>query len=170
MRQKAVSIIGGRACEGKVEQMAHELGEKLAKVAPILISGGLTGTMRAACCGFKAGGGTTIGIIPSYDKRDVNPYVDIVIPTGLGLARNVLVVTSGDVVIALPGGPGTLSEIAYCLQFSIPVISLCSWKIKGVIPASTVSQAVNHAGRILHSKPAIIPRSLWSTSRKQKRK
>jgi uncharacterized protein (TIGR00725 family) len=110
MRKQAVSIIGGRACEAKVERIAHELGRKLAKVVPILVSGGLTGTMRAACRGFKAGGGTIVGIIPSYDKSDVNPYVDIVITTGMGLARNVLVVTSGDVVIALPGGPGTLSS------------------------------------------------------------
>ena len=88
----------------------------------------------------------------------------------MGLARNVLVVASGDVVIALPGGPGTLSEIAYCLQFGVPVISLGSWNIKGVIRARTVDEAVAQTERIIKNKPTIIPKVLWSTSRKQKRK
>jgi uncharacterized protein (TIGR00725 family) len=170
MPEKVVSVIGGRTCDAKVEQVAHELGKKLAKVVCYLASGGLSGTMKAVCSGFKAGGGTTIGIIPSYSKTDVNKYIDIVIPTGLGLARNVLVVTTGDVVIALPGGPGTLSEIAYCLQFGIPVISLCSWDIKGVITASNVGEAVSHAQRILKTGATAIPRSLWSKSKKQKRR
>ena len=90
----------------------------------MLICGGLGGTMEAVCQGFKAENGLTIGIIPGYDKNDANQYIDLVIPTGLGLARNVLVVKSADVIVALPGEAGTLSEIAYALQFSIPVISL----------------------------------------------
>jgi hypothetical protein len=98
--------------------------------------------MEAVCQGFKAGGGLTIGIITSYNKNDANEYVDIVIPTGLGLARNVLVVQAGDIVVALPGEYGTLSEIAYCLQFGKPVISLNSWEIKGVIKVKTVAAAV----------------------------
>lgn len=142
MRKKVVSVIGGHQCSAKVEQIAHKLGKKLAKVVDILVSGGLSGTMEAVCQGFKAGGGLTIGIITSYDKKDANPYVDIVIPTGLGLARNVLVVKSADVVIALPGEAGTLSEIAYCLQFGIPVISVDSWHIPGVIQVKNIEEAV----------------------------
>ncbi|MCM8770680.1 MAG: LOG family protein, partial [Candidatus Omnitrophica bacterium] len=118
-------------------------GKKLAKVVEILVSGGLSGTMEAVCKGFKAGGGAiTIGIIPGYDKNAANRYIDIVIPSGLGLARNVLVVKSADVVVALPGEAGTLSEIAYCLQFGIPVISLKSWDIPGVIKTETVEEAI----------------------------
>jgi uncharacterized protein (TIGR00725 family) len=166
MRQKIVSVIGGRACSGKVERQAHELGKNLAKVVPFLASGGLSGTMRAVCRGFKDGGGTTIGIIPGYSKKEVNPFVDLVIPTGLGLARNVLVVTTGDVVVALPGGPGTLSEIAYCLQFGIPVISFNSWKIKGVLSASTAAAAVAKVRTILNQKETNIPRNLWTRSRR----
>ncbi len=166
MRQKIVSVIGGRSCTAKVERQAHELGEKLAKVVPYLASGGLSGTMRAVCSGFKAGGGTTIGIIPGYNKRDVNPFVDLVIPTGLGLARNVLVVTTGDVVVALPGGPGTLSEIAYCLQFGVPVISFGSWKVKGTIPASTVDETVAKVRLLLKERETFIPRNLWCKSKK----
>jgi uncharacterized protein (TIGR00725 family) len=142
MRKKVVSVIGGRDCTKEVEQLAQNLGKNLAKVVDILVSGGLSGTMEAVCQGFKAKGGLTIGIIPGYNKNDANPYVDIVIPSGLGLARNVLVVKSADIVVALPGEAGTLSEVAYCLQFGIPVISLNSWDIPGVIKARTVQEAV----------------------------
>jgi len=150
--KKTVGVIGGRQCNDAVERISIDLGQKLTKVAEILISGGLSGTMKAVCQGFKSGGGTTIGILPGYDKKDANKFVDIVIPTGLGLARNVLVVKSADVVIALPGTAGTLSEIAYCLQFNIPVISLNSWDIPGVIKVSTVDQAVRKAEELISSQ------------------
>jgi len=150
MRKKIVSVIGGHSCTDEVEQLAQELGKKLAKVADILACGGLSGVMEAVCQGFKAGGGLTIGFIPSYDKNDANKYVDIAIPTGLGLARNVLVVKSADAVVALPGEAGTLSEIAYCLQFGIPVISLKSWDIAGVIKVKTVEEAVGKVKGILN--------------------
>jgi uncharacterized protein (TIGR00725 family) len=149
LMKKTVSVIGGHQCSAEVEQLTIELGKKLAKVADVLVSGGLSGTMKAVCQGFKAGGGLTIGIIPGYDKNDANQYVDIAIPTGMGLARNVLVVKSGDVVVALPGEAGTLSEIAYCLQLNIPVISLKSWDIPGVINVNTVDEAVGRAREIL---------------------
>ncbi len=149
MQKKIVSVIGGHSCIGKVEYLAINLGKKLAKVVDILVSGGLGGTMKAVCSGFKAGGGLTIGIIPGYDKKDANEFIDVVIPTGMGLARNVLVVKAADVVVALPGEAGTLSEVAYCLQFKIPVISLGSWGIKGVIKVSSIEEAVKKVNKIL---------------------
>lgn len=142
MRKKIVGVIGGHSGTKETECMAVQLGEKLAKVVDTLVCGGLSGTMRAVCRGFKSAGGTTIGIIPTYNKEDANQFVDIVIPTGLGLARNVLVVKSADVIVALPGKAGTLSEIAYALQFGIPVVSLGSWDIKGVIKVKTPEEAV----------------------------
>lgn len=142
MQKKIVSVIGGHRCSKEVELIAHNLGKKLAKVVDILTCGGLSGTMMAVCQGFQSSGGLTIGILPGYNKKDANAYVDIAIPTGLGLARNVLVVKSADVVVALPGEAGTLSEIAYCLQFEIPVISLQSWDIPGVIKVETVDEAI----------------------------
>ena len=154
MRKKIVSVIGGHRCTPEVERLAQKLGKKLAKVVEILVSGGLSGTMKAVCQGFKAGGGLTIGILPSYNKKEANPFVDIVIPTGLGLARNVLVVKSADVVVALPGEAGTLSEMAYCLQFSIPVISVDSWDIPGVIQVKTVEEAVEKVKAILKRSSA----------------
>ena len=152
MQKKVVAVIGGHSCKAEVEQLAKKLGKNLAKVVDILVSGGLGGVMEAICSGFKAGGGLTIGIIPSYNKKDANKFVDIVIPTGLGFARNVLVVKAADVVVALPGEAGTLSEIAYCLQFGIPVISLGSWDIKGVIKVDTVDQALQKDKKILGEK------------------
>ena len=149
MAKKVVSVIGGRQCNQEVEYLAQNLGKNLAKVVEIIVCGGLSGAMKSICQNFKAEGGLTIGILPSYNKEEANEYVDIVIPTGIGLARNVLVVTSGDVVIALPGESGTLSEIAYALQFGIPVISLKSWDIPGVIKADTAQEAIDEVKKII---------------------
>jgi uncharacterized protein (TIGR00725 family) len=148
-RKKIIGVIGGHSCNKEVEELAQNLGKKLAEVVDFLVCGGLGGVMSAVCKGFKEDGGITIGIIPSYDKDTANPYVDIVIPSGLGLARNVLVVKTSDVVIALPGEYGTLSEIAYCLQLGIPVISLKSWNIKGVIKVKTIEEAIEKVKEIL---------------------
>ncbi|MGD0336070.1 MAG: TIGR00725 family protein [Candidatus Omnitrophota bacterium] len=149
MREKIVGVIGGHKCTVEVEQIAHKLGKKLAKVVNYLVCGGLSGVMEAVCKGFKAENGITIGILPGYDKNNANKYVDIVVPTGLGLARNVLVVKSADVVVALTGEAGTLSEIAYCLQLGIPVISLGSWDIPGVFKVKTVEEAVSKVKEVL---------------------
>ena len=149
MREKIVGVIGGHKCTVAVEQIAHKLGKKLAKVVNYLVCGGLSGVMEAVCKGFKAENGVTIGILPGYDKNNANKYVDIVVPTGLGLARNVLVVKSADVVVALTGEAGTLSEIAYCLQLGIPVISLGSWDIPGVFKVKTVEEAVSKVKEVL---------------------
>jgi len=150
--KKVISVIGGRTCTSEVGQIAKDLGEKLAKVADILVSGGLSGVMEQICTGFKAGGGLTIGIIPTYNKTDANKFVDIVIPTGLGLARNVLVVKAADVVVALPGRAGTLSEIAYCIQFGIPVITLNSWDVPGTIKLNTADEVVAKVKELLNAK------------------
>jgi uncharacterized protein (TIGR00725 family) len=154
MAKKIVSVIGGHSCSPEVEQIAQELGKKLAKVAGYLVCGGLGGVMEAVCSGFKSGGGVTIGIIPSYDKNTANKYVDIVLPTGLGFARNVLVAQAGDSVVALPGEYGTLSEIAYARHFGKPVISLGSWDIRGVIQVKTVDEVVVKVKEALKTNPA----------------
>jgi len=142
MNKKAVAVVGGHNCDAEVELIAQDLGKKLYKVVEIVICGGLSGVMSAVCKGFKQAGGITIGIIPGYDKNEANEFVDIIIPTGLGFARNVLVVKSADVVVALPGEEGTLSEIAFALQFNIPVVSLNSWDIPGVVKAKSVDEAI----------------------------
>ena len=152
VRKKIVGVIGGHECTKEVEQLAQELGKKLAKVVDIIVCGGVSGVMKAVCQGFKGTGGLTIGILPSYNKNDANKYVDIAIPTGLGLARNVLVVKSADLIIALPGQAGTLSEITYALQFGIPIISLKSWDIKGVIKTETIDEAIAQLNKRMGAK------------------
>jgi hypothetical protein len=149
MSRRIIGVIGGHECSKEVEQLAQKLGKKLVKVTDYLVCGGLKGVMEAVCKGFNSAGGTTIGIIPSYNKEEANSYVDIVIPTGLGLARNVLVINSAQVVVALPGEYGTLSEIAYCLQFGIPVISFRTWDIPGVIKVNTIEEAISEVNKHL---------------------
>ena len=149
MRKKVISVIGGAECNREVEQIAHKIGKIVAGVGAILVCGGLGGVMKAVCQGVKSKNGLTIGIITSYDKSDANEYCDIVIPTGLNDARNVLVVQAGDIIVALPGEYGTLSEIAFALRFKKPVISLGSWDIPGVIKVKTVDEAEEKIKEIL---------------------
>lgn len=137
-----VAVVGGHACGAKVEQIATKLGELLAKVGVILVTGGLKGVMEAVSRGAKNGGGLTVGILPSEDKNAANPYIDIPIPTGLGYTRNTIVAGCADAVIALPGEYGTLSEIAFALNMKKPVIGLGSWAIPGVLEVKTAEEAV----------------------------
>ena len=140
-----IGVIGANYCNKKVAQLAYAVGQEIAKAEAVLVCGGLGGVMEAACQGANDQGGKTIGILPGIDKSEANPYVDIPIVTGLGYARNLLVVRNSQVVIAMPGEFGTLSEIAFCLKLGIPLISLSNWKIKGMIPAKNPEEAVKLA-------------------------
>jgi uncharacterized protein (TIGR00725 family) len=98
--------------------------------------------MEAACRGAKEAGGSTIGILPGTDRAAANAFVDVVIPSGLGEARNALVVRAADALIAVGGGYGTLSEIALALKAGKRVVGLDSWDIEGVTAASGPEAAV----------------------------
>jgi uncharacterized protein (TIGR00725 family) len=98
--------------------------------------------MEAACRGAKEGGGTTVGILPGTDRSEANEFVDVAIPTGLGEARNALVVRAADALIAVGGGYGTLSEIALALKAGKRVVGLGSWDIEGVERVDTPEAAV----------------------------
>lgn len=98
--------------------------------------------MQAACRGAKEAGGSTVGLLPGLDRRDANRYVDVAVPTGLGEARNALVVRAADALIAIGGGYGTLSEIALALRTGKRVVGLGTWEIEGVEPASSPEEAV----------------------------
>jgi uncharacterized protein (TIGR00725 family) len=128
-----------------VIEAAEEVGRLLAERGAMLVCGGLGGTMEAACRGARAGGGTTIGILPGLSRSDANPFVDVVVPTGLGEARNALVVRAADAVIALGGGYGTLSEIALALRAGKPVIGIGTWDIDMVQAVDGVEAAVTAA-------------------------
>ena len=136
-----VAVIGGHSCTKEVEQIAHKIGKIVAKMGAILVCGGLGGVMEAACKGASSQGGLTIGMLPGDSKVVANPYVSIGIPTGLGLARNVLVVKGADIVVAISGSYGTLSEIAYAMQYAKPVIGIKTWDIKGIIKVKTAEEA-----------------------------
>ena len=91
--------------------------------------GGLGGVMEAACRGAKAEGGTTVGILPGFDRTEANPFVDVALPTGLGEARNTLVVRAADALVAVAGEFGTLSEIAFALRVGTPVVGVDTWEL-----------------------------------------
>ena len=122
-----ISVIGGAEPPPEAEILAEEVGRELAKRGAMVACGGLTGVMEAVCRGAKSAGGTTIGILPGRDPRDANQWVDIPICTGMGYARNVIVVYTGRAVIAVDGAYGTLSEIGHALGVGIPVIGLDTW-------------------------------------------
>jgi len=124
-----ISVIGGEQCSREIYNMAIEVGRRIAKMGAILITGGRGGVMEAASKGAKMENGITIGILPSNDRQEGNDYLDYKIVTGLGYARNILVVLNGDVIIAIDGHYGTLSEIAYAVEYGKPVYGLMSWDV-----------------------------------------
>ncbi|MBI2935974.1 MAG: TIGR00725 family protein [Chloroflexi bacterium] len=157
-RPLAIAVIGGSNARRKARTWAYEVGRELAKHGAILVCGGLTGVMEAACKGAKEAGGITIGILPGNTPVEANPYVDIPICTGMGYARNVIVVKSGRAVIAIDGAYGTLSEIAHALGEGMPVIGLGTWSfavngrqdaavIQATDPVDAVTKALEAAAR-----------------------
>jgi uncharacterized protein (TIGR00725 family) len=140
-----IAVVGGGECSPEVFEMACQLGKMLAEKGHILICGGLGGVMEAACCGAKEAGGLTVGILPD-EKGSANGFVDIAIATGMGHARNAIIVKSADAVIALPGEHGTLSEIALALKMGKQVISLQSWDVSGALKAESPEEAIELLG------------------------
>ena len=143
--KKIIAVIGGRECNNQIYQEAEEVGKLIAESGNILISGGRTGVMEAASKGAYQAGGFTIAILPGHSKREANQYVHLAIPTSIGPARNSVIINTCDAAIAIDGNYGTLSEVAFCFQFSKPVCSLKSWNIKGVQSVKNPQEAVNFA-------------------------
>jgi hypothetical protein len=140
-----IAVVGGGECRPEVSEMACLLGRLLAEKGHVLICGGLGGVMEAACRGAKKAGGLTLGILPG-EMGSANEFVDIVIATGMGHARNAIIAKSADAVIALPGEHGTLSEMALALKMGKRVISLSSWDIPGTIKAKSPEEAIRLLG------------------------
>lgn len=139
-----IGVIGSSASVPRYEALAYEVGRLIAAKGWILICGGLGGVMEAACKGALENGGLTVGIIPS-DGEDANPYVKIPVITGMGYARNFILVKSSQALIAIGGEYGTLSEIAIALKLKKPVIGLETWDIKGILKASNPEEAIRLA-------------------------
>lgn len=127
---KIVGVIGSSRAEPDVLRLAEEVGEEIAKSGAAVVCGGLSGVMEAVCRGARRRGGLTIGIIPSDQRSDANQFVQIPIVTGMGVGRNVMLVKTADVLIAVGGEFGTLSEIAHALNLGKTVIGLRTWKLE----------------------------------------
>ncbi|NEU55669.1 TIGR00725 family protein [Halorussus sp. MSC15.2] len=137
-----VSVIGGGTVTDAEAETAEEVGRRLAERGHTVVCGGLGGVMEAACRGASEAEGRTIGILPGEDRAAANPHVDTAIATGLGHARNALVVMNGDAVIAIDGGVGTLSELGFAGVFDRPTAGLGTHDAPGVEAVSSPAEAV----------------------------
>jgi uncharacterized protein (TIGR00725 family) len=147
-----IAVIGAGRCSADVASVAEAVGREIAQRGAVLVCGGLGGVMEAACRGAKSVGGLTVGILPGTLREDANAYVDISIVTGMGEARNVLVVQSAQAVIAVHGEYGTLSEIGHALKLGIPVVGIGTWQLlkdgeerQAIVRAETPHEAVERA-------------------------
>ena len=145
-RSPRISVIGAGSCGPETEHCAREVGRLIAENGAELVCGGLDGVMRAACQGAFEAGGLTIGILPGQDPSEANPYVRIPIATSLSHMRNYLVILNGDVVIAVEGSHGTLSELALARKSGKVVVALGKWSgMEGVVSADSPEDAVQKA-------------------------
>jgi uncharacterized protein (TIGR00725 family) len=150
--RKFIGVIGASQPPDELLPIAEKVGEEIAKRGGVLICGGMGGIMEYASKGAKMAGGTTIGILPTMTRDSANPYIDIPIVTGIGYARNIIVVLSSEAIIAIGGAYGTLTELAYALHFNIPVVGIRTWRleseftdVKGIIYADKPEEAVRIA-------------------------
>ena len=144
-----ISVIGAAEAEPDLLRDAEVVGRLIAEGGAVLVCGGRTGVMEAASRGATEAGGTVVGVLPSTSPADANPYVTHAIATGIGEARNLAVVASGEAVIAVGGEWGTLSEIAHARKLGRPVVAIHSWTLRnragtelGIVEAETPDEAV----------------------------
>lgn len=144
--KQIIGVIGAGICDQDTYELAREVGRGIARHGCILVCGGLGGVMEGAARGAKEAGGITVGILPGFDPQDANPYIDIPIVTGIGHARNVTIVRTAAVLIAIAGNYGTLSEIAVALKMGKPIIGLRTWPgFKEIHYVSNPEEAITKA-------------------------
>ncbi|WP_029895151.1 TIGR00725 family protein [Desulfohalovibrio reitneri] len=145
-QERYIAVIGDGSHAPHAEQTAKKLGQMLADAGFTLVSGGLKGVMSAASEGARERGGHTVGLLPGLDREDANEFIEVPVVTGLGHMRNFLVVANADLVIAVEGGWGTLSELALAKKIGKTVIAIGRWSsIDGVLPADDPAMAVDLA-------------------------
>ena len=152
-KQKRIGVIGGNFPEPETLKTAEEMGRLIAQNGYILLNGGMKGVMEASAKGAKSADGTVIAILPGMNRSEANPYVDIAIPTGLGFMRNALVVLNSDVLVAIDGRYGTLSEIAYARIYDKPVFGLGTWDIEGVEALPSPGAAMEKINTLFQGGP-----------------
>jgi uncharacterized protein (TIGR00725 family) len=147
--QRYVAVVGAGTCSPDEARTAEEVGALLARAGAVLVCGGLSGAMEAACRGARREGGITVGLLPGADRAAANPHVAIAIPTGLGELRNGLVVRASDALVAVGGEFGTLSEIALALKLGKRVVGLGTWELprapQAILRARDAAEAVRLA-------------------------
>jgi uncharacterized protein (TIGR00725 family) len=145
MPRRYVAVCGASEATPTQLDAAREVGRLLAESGATIINGGMGGVSGAASEGAARAGGVVVGILPDTDREGANPYLTISLPTGMGEARNVLIVTAADSVIAIGEGWGTLSEIAIARRLGRSVTALDSWSVKGLDAVKTPEEAVKRA-------------------------
>jgi uncharacterized protein (TIGR00725 family) len=138
-------VCGASDPDPEQRELAREVGRRLAEAGAVVLCGGLGGVMEAAAEGASSAGGTVVGILPGADRSGGNPHLTIAIATGLGEARNAVLASACDAVIAVAGGWGTLSEIAFARRLGRPVVAIAGWELEGVPVAISAEEAVRAA-------------------------
>ena len=147
-----VAVVGpGAAATDQDLADARRAGTLLAAAGVVVVTGGLGGVMGATAAGVRAGGGTSIGLLPSSRRADGDPAHHLLLPTGLGELRNALIIRTADAVLAIGGSWGTLSEVALAVRSRTPVVALRSWELP--------PGAVEHAGDIEAAVAAVLRRA-----------
>ncbi len=149
MMKHIVGVVGAGDCDERTARVAEEVGERLAREGLVVLTGGRGGVMAAASRGAKKVGGLTVGVLPGNTREEANCYVDIPILTGIGEARNAIVACASEVLVAIAGEYGTLSEIALALKMGRPVIGLQSWPL--VAAVMTVDNPEQAVEKVLNS-------------------
>ena len=138
-----IGVIGSGEESSKLNGLAFEVGTLIARAGYALINGGLGGVMEASARGAKEAGGLTIGLLPGLEKASANPYIEVILPTGMGDMRNALIVRASLGIIAIGGGAGTLSELALALKANRPIVGLGTWDIsEKILEAEGAEDAV----------------------------
>jgi uncharacterized protein (TIGR00725 family) len=145
--ERYVAVVGPGDATPAELAVAEELGAALASAGAIVVCGGLGGVMEAACRGAKSRRGLPVGLLPGLDRSAANGWVDVALPTGMGELRNGLVVRAADAVVAVGGGAGTLSEIAFALKAGRPVMGIGTFTLDGVAVAGSAEEAAALAVR-----------------------
>jgi uncharacterized protein (TIGR00725 family) len=140
-----VGVIGASECDAELGRLAEEVGRGIAEAGAVLVCGGLGGVMEAACRGAKSAGGMTVGILPGTERSEANQHVTVAIATGIGAARNLAIIRTADVLIAVGGSYGTLSEIGFALRMGKKVVGLRTWEIDGIVKADSPESALRLA-------------------------
>jgi len=139
-----VSVVGGSEVDEATAATARDLGRALGERGHEVVCGGRGGVMAAACRGAREAGTTTVGILPGEDASEANEHVDVPVATGLGHARNALVVLNGRAVVAVDGGPGTLTELGYAAVYGRPVAGVGAFDLPWVAAVDSPAEAVAH--------------------------